>query len=107
MLDALLWRASMPLSQADKAARFRALHQGATFLIPNPWDAISARLLSGLGFAALATSSAASAHAFGKTDGHLTREEAIAHARTVVEATYLPVSADLENGFAETPEDVA
>lgn len=75
--------------------------------MPNPWDAGSAKLLAGLGFRALATSSAASAMAAGFDDGELTREQALAHARAIVEATDLPVSADLENGFADSPEAVA
>src|SRR5204862_1638945 len=88
------------LTQQEKAARFRALHDGpGAFVIPNPWDAGSARVLAGLGFEALATSSAASACAIGRKDGELSREEALAHARVIVGATDLPVSADLENGF--------
>src|SRR5579883_3149050 len=87
-------------TQHEKGARFRALHD-STFIIPNPWDIGSARILAGLGFQALATSSAASACAIGKRDGGLTREEALAHARMIVNATSLPVSADLENGFGD------
>src|SRR5579862_7977910 len=98
----------MGVSQNQKADRFRALHDGpGTFVIPNPWDSGSALLLAGLGFQALATSSAASAAGMGKRDGRLTREEALAHARLIVEATDLPVSADLENGFGDDPKDVA
>ena len=98
----------MGVSQNQKADRFRALHDGpGTFVIPNPWDSGSALLLAGLGFQALATSSAASAATMGKRDGRLTREEALAHARLIVEATDLPVSADLENGFGDDPKDVA
>jgi 2-methylisocitrate lyase-like PEP mutase family enzyme len=94
----------MPLSQHDKAVRFRALHQGPkSFVIANPWDAGSARLLAGLGFQALATSSGASAGILGKRDGKVTRDEALAHARAIVEATDLPVSADLEKGFGDAP----
>src|SRR5215831_7805788 len=96
------------LTQEKKALRFRDLHQRpGAFIIPNPWDPISARVMAGLGFQALATSSAASAGAFGKRDGGLTRDEALAHARTIVEASDLPVSADLEKGFGEAPETVA
>jgi 2-methylisocitrate lyase-like PEP mutase family enzyme len=96
------------MTQNEKAVRFRALHdRPGLFIIPNPWDGGSARLLAGLGFAALATSSAASALAIGKRDGGLSREEALAHARMIVEATDLPVSADLENGFGDNPEVVA
>jgi 2-methylisocitrate lyase-like PEP mutase family enzyme len=98
----------MSVTQNEKAARFRALHDGpGPFIIPNPWDAGSARILAGLGFQALATSSAASAAALGKKDGGLTRDEALAHSRTIVDATDLPVSADLENGFGDAPEVVA
>lgn len=77
------------------------------FVIPNPWDAGSARILAGLGFKALATSSAASAATLGRRDGHVSRSEALAMARAIVEATDLPVSADLENGFGDEPEFVA
>jgi 2-methylisocitrate lyase-like PEP mutase family enzyme len=98
----------MSATQKDRAARFRTLHDGpGAFVIPNPWDAGSARVLAGLGFQALATSSAASACSMGRKDGQLTRDEALAHARTIVEATDLPVSADLENGFGDAPEVVA
>src|SRR5512133_615915 len=92
----------------ERAARFLALHEGpGAFVIPDPWDVGSARILAGLGFEALATSSAASACALGRRDGGLTRDEAIAHARTIVDATDLPVSADLEKGFGDAPETVA
>jgi 2-methylisocitrate lyase-like PEP mutase family enzyme len=98
----------MGVTQADKAARFRGLHDGpGVFVIPNPWDIGSARILAGLGFPALATSSAASATALGRRDGGLTRVEALAHARSIVDATDLPVSADLEGGFGDSPEVVA
>lgn len=99
----------MTAAQKEKAIRFKALHEApGAFVIPNPWDIGSARILAGLGFQALATSSAASACAlFGRKDGELTREEALAHARSVVEATDLPVSADLENGFGDSPATVA
>jgi 2-methylisocitrate lyase-like PEP mutase family enzyme len=95
-------------TQTEKAARFRALHDGpGAFVIPNPWDVGSARLLAGLGFRALATSSAASACAIGRRDGGLTRDQALEHARTIVNATDLPVSADLEHGFGDEPDVVA
>jgi len=98
----------MSLNQEQKAIRFRTLHEGTgAFIIPNPWDSISARILAGLGFQALATSSAASAAAVGRKDGGLTRDEALAHAHTIVDATNLPVSADLERGFGEEPKTVA
>ena len=87
----------MSPSQADKAARLQALHRGpAAFVMPNPWDAGSARLLAGLGFDALATSSGASAAALGKRDGQLSRGEVIAHVHALAAATSLPVSADLD-----------
>jgi 2-methylisocitrate lyase-like PEP mutase family enzyme len=96
------------ISQAAKAERFKALHQGPrAFVIANPWDAGSARILAGLGFTALATSSGASAGTLGRRDGSVTRDEALAHARAIVEATDVPVSADLEKGFGDSPEDAA
>src|SRR5262245_23249846 len=98
----------MSVTQQEKAARFRALHDSrSTFVIPNPWDVASARILAGLGFDALATSSAASACALGRRDGELSRDEALAHARLIVNATDLPVSADLERGFGDAPGVVA
>src|SRR5688572_28500388 len=98
----------MPLSIDEKSKRFIALHerQGA-FVVPNPWDAGSARDLAALGFEALATSSGACAGVLGRTDGRITRAEAIAHAKTIVEATDLPVAADLENGFGDSADDAA
>lgn len=95
------------ISQLEKANRFATLHEGPAFIIPNPWDIGTARILVGFGYQALATSSAAAALSIGKKDGGLTREEAIARARMIVDATDLPVSADLETGFGERPEDVA
>jgi len=90
----------MTISQSEKAGRFRALHEGpGAFVIPNPWDAGSARVLAGLGFQALATSSGAFAGTLGRRDGNVRREEALAHARAISEAVDVPVSADLENGF--------
>jgi len=98
----------MNAAQSDKANRFRALHEGSkAFVIANAWDAGSARILAGLGFEALATSSGASAGVLGRRDGSVTREEALAHARAIVEAVELPVSADLENGFGDAPEAAA
>jgi 2-methylisocitrate lyase-like PEP mutase family enzyme len=96
------------MTHNEKAIRFRELHEGpGVLLIPNPWDVGSARILAGLGFQALATSSAASANVQGRRDHELTREEALAHARSIVNATDLPVSADLGKGFGDLPEDVA
>ena len=98
----------MAISQNDKAVQFKTLHQGPrAFVIANPWDAGSARLLAGIGFQALATSSGASAGILGKRDGKVTREEALAQSRAIVEATDLPVSADLEKGFGDSPEAAA
>jgi 2-methylisocitrate lyase-like PEP mutase family enzyme len=94
--------------QADRAERFEALHQGPELLlIPNPWDPGSAKLLASLGFKALATTSGGSAATLGRLDGSMELGEAIASAAAIVEATDLPVSADLENGFAEDPAGVA
>jgi len=95
------------MTQHEKAARFRALHDGPTFVIPNPWDIASSKMLAGLGFQALATSSAAAACAIGRRDGGLTRDQALEHGRMIVGATDLPVSADLEKGFGDAPEVVA
>ena len=96
---------SVSPTQKEKGERFRALHdEPGTFILPNPWDVGSALILAGLGFRALATSSAASACSAGRRDGRLTRDEALAHARLIVDATDLPVSADLEKGFGDAPE---
>lgn len=97
-------REPMRTTQSDKAARFRALHQGpGAFVIANAWDAGSARILAGLGFQALATSSGAQAGTLGKRDGRVNRDEALAHCRAIVAATDLAVSADLEKGFGDAP----
>jgi 2-methylisocitrate lyase-like PEP mutase family enzyme len=96
------------MTQQEKVARFRALHAGPrAFVIPNPWDAGSARVLAGLGYQALATSSGACAGVLGRRDGHVTREEALAHARAIVAAVEVPVSADLEKCFADAPREAA
>jgi 2-methylisocitrate lyase-like PEP mutase family enzyme len=93
--------------RADPAA-FLELHRpGQPLLLPNPWDVGSARVLASLGFAALATTSSGFAATLGRLDGSVTRDEAIAHAAEIVRATPLPVSADLENGFADDPQGVA
>src|SRR5512142_545626 len=94
-------------TQSDKAAAFRALHAGEPFVIPNPWDAGSARVLAALGFKALATTSSGFAFTLGRRDGRATQEEVIEHARTLDRATDLPVSVDLENGYGPRPEDAA
>lgn len=95
-------------TQAEKIAAFRALHaRERAFIIPNPWDAGTARLLESAGFEALATTSAGYAYTLGKPDGAVDRETMLAHAAAMVEATSLPVSADLENGYGDSPESVA
>jgi 2-methylisocitrate lyase-like PEP mutase family enzyme len=98
------------MSQAEKGERFRALHaRPGAFVIPNPWDAGTARILEALGFEALTTTSAGLAFTLGKQDGtgEVTREETLANAKAVAEASNLPVAADLENGFGHAPEDAA
>jgi len=100
----------MTVSQSEKGKQFRALHDAPrTFVIPNPWDVGTARILAALGFRALATTSAGLAFSRGRRDGQglVTRDEMLAHAQTIIEATDLPVSADLENGFADEPNAVA
>ena len=95
-------------TQAEKAAAFAALHaRPGAFLIPNPWDVGSARLLEHLGFESLATTSAGYAFSLGKCDNTIAREETLAHAAAIAGATDLPVSADLEHGFGDSPESVA
>ena len=95
-------------TRAEKLERFRALHRGPrAFVIANPWDAGSARMLAALGFEALATSSGAAAGTLGRRDGKVTRAEALAHARAIVEAVEVPVSADLEKCFADAPREAA
>ncbi|HEX8156468.1 MAG TPA: isocitrate lyase/phosphoenolpyruvate mutase family protein [Solirubrobacteraceae bacterium] len=94
--------------QAQKAKRFLELHAGEhPLLLPNPWDAGSAKLLASLGFEALATTSGGFAATLGRLDGSVTREEAVAHAAAIARSTDLPVSADFENGFADDPAEVA
>jgi 2-methylisocitrate lyase-like PEP mutase family enzyme len=95
-------------TQARKAELFLDLHRpGSPLLLPNPWDAGSAKLLTSLGFSALATTSSGYAATLGRADGAISRDEALIHAEQVVSATDLPVSADLENGFVHEPADVA
>jgi 2-methylisocitrate lyase-like PEP mutase family enzyme len=93
--------------QSEKAVRFRALHEGEPFLIPNPWDAGSARVLEALGFEALASSSSALAFTFGRRDSEATLDEVADHVRAVERVTSLPLSVDLENGYGPEPEDAA
>lgn len=98
----------MAATQAEKAAAFRALHERAgCFVIPNPWDAGTARLLAGLGFEALATTSAGCGFLLGKREGTVSRDEMLANARDIAGATDLPVSVDLEGGFGNDPGTVA
>jgi 2-methylisocitrate lyase-like PEP mutase family enzyme len=95
-------------SITEKVSLFRDLHQpGRPFIIPNPWDAGSARILEGLGYKALATTSSGFALTLGRRDYGVSRDEALAHARALSHAVEIPVSADLENGFGPDPEDTA
>ena len=100
----------MPATQAEKANRFQALHdRPGAFVIPNPWDAGTARILTSLGFEALTTTSAGLAFVLGRRDGDgsVTRDEALANAKAIVDATDLPVAADLENGYGDSPKTAA
>lgn len=111
-LSQSLYRASSALgamkSQTEKAAAFCALHErDRAFIIPNPWDVGTARMLAELGFEALATTSAGFAHSLGKPDGAVDRDTMLVHVAALAAATDLPVSADLENGYADDPADVA
>jgi 2-methylisocitrate lyase-like PEP mutase family enzyme len=95
-------------SAADKAATFRALHERpGAFIIPNPWDAGTARLLAALGFEALASTSLGLANMLGRSDSQVSRPEVIENCRAIVDATDLPVNVDLENGFAHAPREAA
>src|SRR3954464_11209993 len=93
--------------QDEKAERFRALHEGEAFIIPNPWDAGAARILERLGFQALATTSSGFAFTLGRPDGGATLDDVVEHVRTLAAATTLPVSVDLENGYGPDPADAA
>jgi 2-methylisocitrate lyase-like PEP mutase family enzyme len=94
-------------STADKRKTFRELHQSGCFVIPNPWNVGSARYLQGLGFKALATTSAGHAHAMGYPDGAQSRDEVLSHYKDLAAATDVPLNADFENGFADDPDTVA
>jgi 2-methylisocitrate lyase-like PEP mutase family enzyme len=94
-------------TQAEKAAAFAALHEGPAFVIPNPWDGGSARVLEALGFRALATTSSGFAYALGRGDGSVTLDEIAAHVALLGEVSSLPVSVDLENGYGPEPADAA
>ncbi len=98
---------SSTTSQEQRAAAFRALHEGEPFVIPNPWDAGSARVLESLGFEALATTSSGFAFTLGRSDGGATLDDVSAHVTALNDATALPVSADLENGYGPEPETAA
>lgn len=96
------------LDQHLKATKFRELHnRSEAFVIPNPWDVGTARILASMNFEALATTSTGLAHSLGQKDGSVSRDHILAHCRSIAEATDLPVSADLENGYGKSPEDVA
>ena len=98
------------MNSLDKALAFQALHtRRQPLVLPNPWDAGSAKILTSMGFEALATTSAGLAFSLGRRDaeGAVSREEILANAQSIVEATHLPVSADLENGFGDSPEEVS
>jgi 2-methylisocitrate lyase-like PEP mutase family enzyme len=98
----------MTITQTEKASRFGDLHRpGKPLLMPNAWDLGSAAVLASLGFDAIATTSSGHAATLGRLDGMVTRDEALAHAATLAQGTHLPVSADLENAFADDPDGVA
>ena len=92
---------------AERGEAFRALHEGDPFVMPNPWDAGSAKVFASLGFEALATTSAGFALTLGRADGDVTLDEVAAHTAVLTEATPLPVSVDIENGYGDAPEDAA
>jgi 2-methylisocitrate lyase-like PEP mutase family enzyme len=97
----------MSTKQIQRGERFAALHAGEAFVIPNPWDAGSARMLEALGFSALATTSSGFAFTLGRRDGAVTLDEVVAHTAAIAAASDLPLSVDLENGYADDPEGVA
>jgi 2-methylisocitrate lyase-like PEP mutase family enzyme len=94
-------------TQREKGERFRALHEGEPFVIPNPWDAGTARVLEAHGFEALATTSSGFAFTLGRMDGDVTLDQVAAHVEALAEATRLPISVDLQNGYGAAPEDAA
>jgi 2-methylisocitrate lyase-like PEP mutase family enzyme len=96
-----------PPSQEERGRRFRELHEGPCFLIPNPWDGGTARVFEALGFEALATTSSGFAFTLGRADGQVTLDEVVEHVKVLVEASSLPVSVDLENGYSSSPEGAA
>jgi 2-methylisocitrate lyase-like PEP mutase family enzyme len=95
------------MSTSSRPTEFRALHEGQPFVIPNPWDAGSARMLEALGFKALATTSSGFAFTLGRRDGDVTLDEVIEHTRALASAVGIPVAVDLENGYGAAPEDAA
>ncbi|MEP9379602.1 isocitrate lyase/phosphoenolpyruvate mutase family protein [Aquabacter sp. CN5-332] len=95
------------VSREEKVAVFRALHKEGCFIIPNPWDIAAARMLSGLGFKALATTSSGYAFSVGQRDGTLGAEETLEYAARIAHATDLPVTADLEDGYSKTADGIA
>lgn len=96
------------MTQNERGLAFQTLHEAdGAFVIPNPWDIGSAKLLQGLGFKALATTSAGFAHAIGRVDGEVSRDEKLAHCKALCDASELPISADLENCFADDPGEAA
>jgi 2-methylisocitrate lyase-like PEP mutase family enzyme len=95
------------MTTSEKRRAFRALHQSGCFVIPNPWNIGSARYLQGLGFKALATTSAGYAHSIGYSDGDVTRDMVLAHCREIAHGTDVPVNADFEGGYADDPDEVA
>ena len=95
------------ITQREKGERFRALHEGGPFVIPNPWDVGSAKVLAGLGFEALATTSSGFAFTLGRHDGGVTLDEVVEHTRALAEAVEVPISVDLENGYGAEPGQVA
>lgn len=97
----------MPPTQHERGARFRALHLGEPFIIPNPWDAGSAKVLAALGFEALASTSSGFAFTLGRSDSAAALDEVIGHARALASATDLPLSVDLEHGHGPDPEHAA
>jgi 2-methylisocitrate lyase-like PEP mutase family enzyme len=96
-----------PPTQEERGRRFAALHEEGCFLIPNPWDGGSARVLQALGFEALATTSSGFAYTLGRADGQVSLDEVLEHVKTLVEASDLPLSVDLENGYGAAPEQAA
>src|SRR5437588_2538867 len=102
--ECAVYRSVHPMGKAES---FRALHAGEPFVIPSPWDAGSAKVLARLGFKALATTSSGFAFTLGRRDGNVTLDEVIAHTAQLVQATELPVSVDLENGYGPGRDDAA